>query len=428
MGDLILEELKSRLRPQLVDILDVRSLKGQVSEQDRQRLRGQLESLAAKVLRPQWRVELNDTQRQQLLNELLDETLGLGLLEPLMKDETVSEIMINGPSLVFVERHGRIEPTEITFQHRESVLYVIERLLSPTGRRVNQAEPYVDARLPDGARVNIVLEPIAVDGPYVTIRKRSCGMFSLERLLEFGTITREAAEFLGLCVQARLNIVISGGASSGKTTLLNVLGGLIPQDERVVVIEDTAEIELSNERHVARLETRPPNVEWRGEVTIRHLVKNALHMRPDRILVGEVRGEEALVMLQAMNTGHDGSMTTLHANSPLDVLDRIEMMALMSRADLSHIAVERQVRSAVDLIVHMERWADGSRRLTQIASVRKGRDVSGGPLVELFTRISRDFNSSLGVTDAKKQFVEQLIDQRRFRFAQQPKDSGTQTS
>ena len=404
-----LEDYKAKIRPQMFDLLELSTMSTEVTDRERDRLREKLESLAAKLLKSDWRFTLSPKQRQQLLDELLNELLGFGPLEPLMQDKTISEIIVNGPSQVFIERHGRIERTSVTFRHRDALLYVIERILSSTGRRVTQAEPYADARLPDGSRVNIVVEPVAVEGPYVTIRKRTFEAFSMDRLLQVGTLTPEAARFLEVCVQARLNLVISGGASSGKTTLMNVLANLIPPHERIVLIEDTAEVQLPPDRHVARLETRPPSIEWRGEVTIRHLVKNALHMRPDRILVGEARGEEALDMLQAMSTGHDGSMTTLHANTPLDALSRMETMALMSHLELSYAAVQRQVRSAVDLIVHMARRADGNRQVAWISAVDKQGQADAAPLTDLFVRTGRSSESPLVPTEAHPAFVERLM-------------------
>jgi pilus assembly protein CpaF len=260
---------------------------------------------------------------------------------------------------------------------------VVERILAPIGRRLTHAEPYVNARLPDGSRINVAIAPIAVGGPYVTIRKFSRELFTLEDLIRLGTLTEEIAAFLRGCVKARLNIVMSGAASSGKTTLLNVLVDHVDPTDRIIVIEDTTEIQLRH-HHVARLEARPASLEGNYEVTIRDLVKNALRMRPDRIIVGEVRGEEALDMLQAMNTGHDGSMTTLHANNPTDVMDRIETMALMSPMKIPPSAVERQVRSAIDLIVHLQHFSDGARRVTHIAEVRKGRKFADQPPVDLF--------------------------------------------
>jgi pilus assembly protein CpaF len=277
--------------------------------------------------------------------------------------------MVNGPDKVYVERQGKLERTKITFDSDEHVMRIIDRIVSPLGRRIDESSPYVDARLPDGSRVNAIIPPLAVSGPTLTIRKFSKRPLTVEDLLRFGTITEESVEFLRACVIARLNIVVSGGTSSGKTTLLNVLSGFIPDDERIITVENAAELQLRQE-HVITLESRPSNIEGRGEVTIRDLVTNCLRMRPDRIVVGECRGGEALDMLQAMNTGHDGSLTTLHANSARDALSRLETMCLMAGMDLPVKAIREQTASAVDLIVHEERMRDGSRKITDITEVQ----------------------------------------------------------
>ncbi len=311
---------------------------------------------------------LDGPTRETVVRAVVDDLLGLGPLEPLVQDPAVTEIMVNGPRQVYVERGGRLQPVPIAFRDAGHLRRIIERILAPLGRRLDEASPMVDARLPDGSRVNAVIPPLAVDGPYLTIRKFAREVATAEDLVRRGTLTPEALAFLAACVRARANIVVSGGTGTGKTTLLNVLSAFIPPDERIVTIEDPCELRL-NQPHVVRLETRPPNIEGQGEITQRHLVKNALRMRPDRIIVGEARGAEAFDMLQAMNTGHEGSMTTVHANSPRDALARIENMVLMAGFDLPVRAVREQVASAVHLIVHLARFADGRRRVTHITAV-----------------------------------------------------------
>ena len=303
-----------------------------------------------------------------LAREIYNEALRLGPLEDFLADDTITEIMVNGPHMVYVERKGKLELTGQTFMDDASVLAVIERIVSPIGRRIDESQPYVDARLADGSRVNAIIPPLSLTGPCITIRKFSKRALTTEDFIRFGTWTAEMAEFLKICVKMRKNIIVAGGTGSGKTTLLNVLSSFIPDNERVVTIEDAAELRLT-QPHLVRLEARPPNIEGRGAITIRDLVRNALRMRPDRIIVGECRSGEALDMLQAMNTGHDGSLTTVHANSPRDVVSRLETMVLMSGLDLPSRAIREQISSAVDLIVHESRMSDGSRRITHITEV-----------------------------------------------------------
>ncbi|MCS7287003.1 MAG: CpaF family protein [Anaerolineae bacterium] len=312
---------------------------------------------------------LSRIERDRLFNQLMDEILGYGPIQPLLNDDTINEVMVNGPYKVYIERDGKIEKTNITFRDSDHLMRIIDRILAPLGRRVDESCPYMDARLPDGSRVNVIIPPLSLIGPVLTIRKFAKIPFTVEKLIELGTVTPEVMEFLKACVIARLNIVISGGTGSGKTTFLNVLSGFIPNDERIITIENAAELQLRQE-HVVTLETRPPNIEGKGEVTMRDLVINALRMRPDRIIVGEVRGGEALDMLQAMNTGHDGSLTTLHANSPRDALSRIETMVLMAGVEIPIKAIRQQVASALDLIIHMERMKDGSRKVVQVTEVQ----------------------------------------------------------
>ena len=308
-------------------------------------------------------------ERFQLVNDICDELLGLGPLEPLLKDENITEIMINGPKDIFIEQKGKLMLTDTHFHDNTHLMSIIERILTPLGRRVDESSPLVDARLADGSRVNIIIPPLSLVGPAVTIRKFSKKALSVNDLVSFGTLSNDMANFLEACVKARLNILVSGGTGSGKTTTLNVLSSFIPATDRIVTIEDAAELKLQ-QRHVVTLESRPANLEGKGAITIRDLVKNALRMRPDRIIVGEVRAGEALDMLQAMNTGHDGSLTTAHANTPRDVLSRLETMVLMAGMELPVRAVRTQVSSAIDLILQQSRIRDGSRKITHITEVQ----------------------------------------------------------
>lgn len=313
-------------------------------------------------------IVLSRPERARLFEQIAAEILGFGPLQSLLEDDTITEIMVNGPKNVYIERKGKVHRVPITFESNDHVMRIIDRIVAPLGRRIDESSPYVDARLPDGSRVNAVIPPISLVGPVLTIRKFSKNPITVDQMVQFGSITSEAVQFLKACVEARLNIIISGGTGSGKTTLLNVLSSFIPSDERIITIENAAELQLRQE-HVVTLETRPPNIEGRGEITIRDLVVNALRMRPERIIVGECRGGETLDMLQAMNTGHDGSMTTAHANSPRDALARIETMCLMAGMDLPIRAIREQVASAVDVICQQERMRDGTRKVTTIAEV-----------------------------------------------------------
>lgn len=311
---------------------------------------------------------LNRADRLQLVDDICDELLGLGPLEPLLKDDSITEIMVNGPKNIFIEQAGKLRYTDIRFYDDAHLMSIIERILAPLGRRVDESSPLVDARLADGSRVNIIIPPLSLVGPAVTIRKFSKKALGMKDLVGFGTLSDPMAEFLEACVMARLNILVSGGTGSGKTTTLNALSSFIPESERIVTIEDAAELKLQ-QRHVVTLESRPANLEGKGAITIRDLVKNALRMRPDRIIVGEVRAGEALDMLQAMNTGHDGSLTTAHANSPRDVLSRLETMVLMAGMELPVRAVRTQVSSAIDVILQQSRIRDGTRKITYITEV-----------------------------------------------------------
>jgi len=324
---------------------------------------------------------LGDDDREALRARVLRLATGLGPLEPLLEDPRVDEVMVNGPDAVYVERAGRVERTDVTFESEAELRHAIERVLAPLGRRVDEAAPICDARLPDGSRVNVVIPPLSLEGPCMTIRRFRPRGFSLDDLVGNGTLPAALAGFLGECVGARASVLVSGGTGSGKTTTLNALSGAIPDGERIVTIEDAAELRL-RQRHVVRLEARPANLEGRGEVTIRSLVRNALRMRPDRIVVGEVRGPEALDMLMALNTGHEGSLTTVHANSPEDALRRVETLALMAGLGLPHASVREQVASALDLVVHQSRGPEGLRRIESVAEIV--RVVGGAGARELY--------------------------------------------
>ncbi len=314
------------------------------------------------------KLDIDECLREKAIREVLAELVGYGPIQPLLDDPENSEIMVSGPKQVYIERRGELVDTGITFEDDAHVMRIIDRMLHPIGRQVNTDSPTADARLPDGSRVNVVIPPVSVDGPCITIRKFSQIKFSMDQMIELGSITQHMAEFLEACVVARLNILITGNTSSGKTTLLNILTGFIPGNERILTIEDAAELQLK-QKYVVRLETKPANVDGLGAVTTRDLVRNALRMRPDRIVIGEVRSGEALDMLQAMNTGHDGSITTLHTNSPRDAISRLETMALMSGIELPLKAIRQQISSAVDLIVHMDRLTDGTRKVVRITEV-----------------------------------------------------------
>jgi pilus assembly protein CpaF len=355
-------DLKTRVQNRLLSEIDHSMDISKVNE-----LRATIQDLFEQILAEE-NIILSRPERHRLFEQISAEILGFGPLQPLLEDEAITEVMVNGAKNIYIERSGKIHRVPVSFESDDHVMRIIDRIVAPLGRRIDESSPYVDARLPDGSRVNAVIPPISLIGPVLTIRKFAKNPISIEQLIQYGTITAEALQFLKACVESRLNIVISGGTGSGKTTLLNILSQYIPSDERIVTIENAAELQLRQE-HVVTLESRPANIEGRGEISIRQLVINALRMRPDRIIVGEIRDEAALDMLQAMNTGHDGSMTTAHSNSPRDTLARIETMSLMAGMDLPMRAVREQIASALDLVVHQERLRDGTRKVVNITEV-----------------------------------------------------------
>ncbi len=357
-------DLKARVQSKLMSELDSQSLDVTKKAQ----VRSHIEELFNSILADESLV-LSRAERQRLFEAIVADILGFGPLEILLADDSVTEIMVNGPKNIFVEQKGNLSRAPVTFDDDEHVMRVIERIVAPLGRRIDESSPLVDARLPDGSRVNAIIRPLALCGPTITIRKFSKKPLGVEDLIRFGSMTKEIAEFMRACIIGRLNIIVSGGTGSGKTTLLNVLSSFIPNDERIITVENAAELQLRQE-HVVTLESRPANIEGKGAITIQDLVINCLRMRPDRIVVGECRGGEALDMLQAMNTGHDGSLTTAHSNSPRDTLARLEVMCLMAGMDLPVRAIREQVASAVDLIAHQERMRDGSRKITKITEVQ----------------------------------------------------------
>ncbi len=356
-------DLKSMVQNKLLAELDPSMDVSQTAE-----VRRTIEELFENIL-AESNIVLSRPERRRLFEQIVAEILGLGPIEPLLSDSSITEIMVNGAKQIYIERGGKIYREPASFESDDHLMRIIDRIVAPLGRRIDESSPYVDARLPDGSRVNAVIPPISLVGPVLTIRKFSADPITVQQLIDFGTITPEAIEFLKASVVSKINVIISGGTGSGKTTLLNVLSQYIPKDERIVTIENAAELQLRQE-HVVTLESRPPNIEGRGEVTIQHLVVNSLRMRPDRIIVGEIRAEEALDMLQAMNTGHEGSMTTAHSNSPRDTLARIETMTLMAGMDLPVRAIREQIASALELVIHLERMRDGTRKVTHIAEIQ----------------------------------------------------------
>jgi pilus assembly protein CpaF len=409
--DPVLDELRQKIHHHLIEELGPILYDRRLSEGDlRLRVTDQLHSALAKEKAP-----LSAADKAQLIQDVSDDILGYGPIDRFLKDSDVTEVMVNGPESVFVERHGKIERVPVSFVDETHLRRIIDKIVGQVGRRIDEATPMVDARLPDGSRVNAVIHPLAIGGPFLTIRKFAADPFQVEDLISFGTINAAVARFVEACVVGRLNVIVSGGTGTGKTTTLNVLSAFIPDEERIVTIEDAKELQLHQE-HVLSLESRPPNIEGRGEVTIRDLVKNALRMRPDRIVVGECRSGEALDMLQAMNTGHDGSITTIHSNSPRDTLSRIETMTLMAGFDLPIRAIREQMSSALDLIVHLTRLRDGTRRVTHVTEVQ-GMEGDVITLQDIFLfdygmGVDEDgrFKGHLKATGIRPKFAEKLQD------------------
>ena len=399
------QDLKSRVQNKLLSELDPSVDVTEVAE-----VRKTIQNLFDQILVEENFV-LSRTEKTRLFDQIVAEILGLGPLQPLLEDDTITEVMVNGAKNIYVERRGKIQRVPLTFESNEHVMRIIERIVAPLGRRIDESSPYVDARLPDGSRVNAIIPPVSLIGPVLTIRKFSKTPFTVDQLIQFGSLTAESLQFLDACVKARINVVISGGTGSGKTTLLNALSSFIPSDERIVTIENAAELQLRQE-HVITLESRPPNIEGKGEITIRDLVVNALRMRPDRIIVGEIRDEAALDMLQAMNTGHDGSMTTLHSNSPRDTLARLETMTMMAGMDIPMRAIREQVSSAIDLVVHQERMRDGTRKVVNITEVTGMEgDIITMTDVFIYEQLGYENNKVIGrmrPTGLRPKFMEKI--------------------
>jgi pilus assembly protein CpaF len=359
-----LEDVRQKMHQFVIHELGPLLTDQRVSETE---LRRQVDEQLLRAL-SQERFALTVAERQVLVQSVTDDVLGYGPIDPLLRDDTITEVMVNGPDLVYVERSGKLTQTDVKFVDETHARRIIDKIVSQVGRRVDEANPMCDARLPDGSRVNVIVHPLAIGGPFMTIRKFSKDPYTVDDLISFGSFTPQVAHFINQCVKGRLNVVVSGGTGTGKTTMLNVLSSFIPSDERIVTVEDAKELQL-HQQHVLPMEARPPNIEGKGEVKIRDLVRNSLRMRPDRIVVGEIRGGEALDMLQAMNTGHDGSITTVHSNSPRDTLSRIETLTLMAGMDLPVRVIREQMASALDMIVHLTRLRDGTRRVTHVSEV-----------------------------------------------------------
>jgi pilus assembly protein CpaF len=408
-----LAELRQKVHRALVEALGPRLYDAELTAEQ---LRDKVHEMLKRAIEEE-ETPLTRHERQRLVTEIADDVLGFGPIEPFLRDPSVTEIMVNAPDVIYVEREGRLFPADGRFVDETHLRRVIDKMVGQVGRRIDESSPYVDARLPDGSRINAVIAPLCVNGgPYLTVRKFSPDPFQADDLVTFGTMSAKVAKFLARAVGGRLNVLVSGGAGAGKTTTLNVLSSWLPANERIVTIEDAAELQL-RQPHWLRLEYRPPNIEGRGEVTIRDLVRNALRMRPDRIVVGEVRGGEALDMLQAMNTGHDGSLTTVHANSPRDVLSRLETMVLMAGVDIPMRAIREQIASAINLIVHQARLKDGTRRLTHVTEI-VGMEGDVITLQDIFVfdyRAGIDengrFRGIIQPTGLRPRFLERLIDQ-----------------
>jgi pilus assembly protein CpaF len=406
-------EVQARIQAALVEGLGPKLYDATMSDD-------QLQALVQRRLRESLETEqvsLSSQEKAFIIQQIGDSVLGLGPLEPYVRDPSVTEIMVNNASTIYVERGGKLYWSGAKFLNEEQLRRTIDKIVARIGRRVDEASPYVDARLPDGSRVNAIIPPLALDGPALTIRKFSADPFGADDLVSFGTMSGPTVEFLQACVKGRINILVSGGTGAGKTTTLNVLSSFLPEDERIITIEDAAELRLQ-QPHIVRLEARPPNIEGRGEVTIRDLVRNALRMRPDRIVVGEVRGGEALDMLQAMNTGHDGSISTIHANAPRDVLSRLETMTLMAGMDLGVRAIREQISSAINLILHQARLKDGTRRVTHVTEV-VGMEGDVVTLQDIFL-----FDFKAGVDEVGRSLGELRPTGLRPHFLEKLKDRG----
>ncbi len=409
--DPVLDELRQKIHHHLIEELGPILYDKRLSEDDlRRRVQEQLQAALA-----QERAPLSAADKSQLIQDVSDDILGYGPIDRLLNDEAVTEVMVNGPGSVFVEQNGKLTKSDATFVDATHLRRIIDKIVGQIGRRIDESSPMVDARLPDGSRVNAVIPPLAIDGPFLTIRKFSKDPFQVDDLIRFGTLNAASARFLQACVVGRLNMIVSGGTGTGKTTTLNVLSSFIPTDERICTIEDAKELQLHQE-HVLCMETRPPNIEGKGEITIRDLVKNSLRMRPDRLVVGECRGGEALDMLQAMNTGHDGSITTVHSNSPRDTLARLETLTLMAGFDLPVRAIREQMASALDIVVHLMRLRDGTRRITHITEVQ-GMEGDVITLQDIFLfdyGMGVDehgrFRGHLKATGVRPKFAEKLAD------------------